>query len=164
MIDKQTPVTNILKLTKENWPQSYQGLSPEILRIYRVHDHLYQHLNQVLTAYNLQAADFGALETLRKQAVPYSLSPTELSTAMLFTSGGLTKVLKRITDAGLVQRINNPNDKRGKLVQLTEAGEQLINRIIVDLHTQEQKKLAILSKDEKHTLNKLLNKMLGIWE
>lgn len=161
---KQTSVSKILKKTADNWPESNQDLSPEILRIHRISTYLHLNLEQVLDAHMLQAADFSVLETLRKELSPHCLTPTELSTAMLFSSGGLTKVLNRITTAGFIVRVNNTKDKRGKLVQLTQTGKALIDNVIVELHAKEQNKMNILSANEKDQLNILLEKILHVWE
>ncbi|MFT6925708.1 MAG: DNA-binding MarR family transcriptional regulator [Psychromonas sp.] len=163
-MSKQKSITSILKNTAENWPESNQNISPEILKIHRIHQHLQQNLNKTVESYGLQPADFGALETLRKEPPPHCLSATELSQSMVFSSGGLTKLLNRITAAGFIERVDNPQDKRGKLVQLTEKGNALIGKVIVELHQQEQTKMAFLSENEKAALNVLLNKILDEWE
>lgn len=163
-MSKQTSVSKILKKTADNWPESNRNLSPEILRIHRISTYLHCNLEQVLGAHTLQAADFSVLETLRKERFPHCLTPTALSTAMLFSSGGLTKVLNRITTAGFIVRIDNANDKRGKLVQLTESGKMLIDKVIVELHAEEQNKMNVLSQHEKEQLNTLLKKVLNVWE
>jgi len=161
---KQTPVNEILINTKNNWPESNQDLSPEILRIHRISTYLHRNLEQVLSHYTIQPADFSVLETLRKEPLPHCLTPTELSSAMLFSSGGLTKVLNRLTVADFIIRIDNPNDKRGRLVQLTETGKHLIDNVIVELHADEQKRMSVLSENEKTQLNTLLEKILHVWE
>ena len=161
---EQTSIANVLAKTKANWPESNSQISPEILRIHRISAHCQQNLSLVLSPYGLQVAEFSVLETIRKEKLPYSLTPTELSRAMLFSSGGLTKVLNRMDKAGLIQRIENPNDKRGKLVQLSESGQKLIGEIIVKLHTTEQRKFNVLNLEEKEQLNYLLNKILRVWE
>jgi len=161
---KQTTVSSILQKTAQNWPESSHGISPEILRIHRIRDYLHGDLTQVLALFKLQAAEFGVLETLRKEIHPHCLTPTSLANTMLFSSGGLTKVLNRLDNAGLITRIDNFEDKRGKLVQLTQSGSDLINKVIVELHSEEQQKMAVLSTAEKQLLNELLHKMLGVWE
>lgn len=163
-MNNQTSVTKILIKTENNWPESNQNISPEILRIHRISTYLHRNLERVLSHYTIQPADFSVLETLRKECHPHCLTPTELSTAMLFSSGGLTKVLNRLTAACFVIRIDNPNDKRGKLVQLTETGKCLIDKVIVELHADEQKRMAILNQDEKAQLNMLLEKIINVWE
>jgi DNA-binding MarR family transcriptional regulator len=161
---KQTSVTNILKKTAEHWPESYQGISPEILRIHRLSHYLHANLTTVLKKHGLQPADFSVLETLRKEPMPYCLTPTLLSKTMLFSSGGLTKVLNRLIENDLIFRLDNPDDNRGKLVQLTKNGAELIAQVIVELHYEEHKKLNKLTDYEKSQLDQLLEKMLNCFE
>ncbi|KHT61464.1 transcriptional regulator [Photobacterium gaetbulicola] len=161
---KQETVANILKNIEQNWPESFEQHSPPILRIHRLHDYLQQDLALVIEQYSLQSADFGVLATLRRGGEPFCLSPTELYSSMLLSSGGLTKVLTRVTKAGWVERVDNPEDKRSKLVQLTVAGRVLIDKIIQELHRNNQRKLTALSKEEQQQLDGLLAKMLTAWE
>lgn len=161
---KQTSIANVLAKTQANWPESNHEISPEILRIHRISAYCQQNLSLVLSDYELQAAEFSVLETLRKEPSPYCLTPTGLSSAMLFSSGGLTKVLNRMEETGLIERVENPYDKRGKLVQLSANGLSLIGDVIVKLHHTEQQKLHVLNPDEKVQLNALLNKVLTVWE
>ncbi|MCQ1060737.1 MarR family winged helix-turn-helix transcriptional regulator [Photobacterium sp. DNB23_23_1] len=161
---KQETVSNILKSIKENWPESFEQYSPPILRIHRIHDYLQQDLVKVIDQYQLQSADFGVLASLRRAGAPFCLSPTELYSSMLLSSGGLTKVLTRVTKAGLVDRVDNPKDKRSKLVQLTLEGKVLIDDIIRELHDSNQDRLKVLSEEEQQQLDGLLAKMLTAWE
>ncbi|RBW41732.1 MarR family transcriptional regulator [Psychromonas sp. B3M02] len=161
---KQASIANMLAKTKANWPESAAQISPEILRIHRVSAYCQQNLSLILKRYDLQAPEFSVLETLRKEQPPYCLTPTELSSAMLFSSGGLTKVLNRMNAAGLIERVDNPNDKRGKLVKLSETGQSLIGEVIVNLHHTEQQKFNLLNAEERAQLNHLLSKILHVWE
>lgn len=163
-MSKQETIVNILKKSEANKVESLANDYPAILRIHRLHDYLRQDLDQVIVKYDLQHADFGVLRTLRRELPPYCLSPTDLYHSMLFSSGGLTKVLNRVANAGLIARIDNANDKRSKLVKLTQAGQMLIDKIIQELHLIEQKKMAILSEQEQQQLNILLEKYLSAWE
>ena len=161
---RQETIANILKKATENEADLFADNTPQILQIHRIHDYLHQELFKIISKYNLQEADFSVLGTLRREKAPYCLSPTELSHSMLFSSGGLTKVLNRVMDAGLIDRIENPEDKRSKLVKLTEKGKVLIEKIIPELHGQEKTKMAILSADEQQQLGLLLKKLLSAWE
>ena len=163
-MSKQETVTNILKKYEEHYPESFENFSPAILRIHRTHDYLHQTLDRVIEKYDLQRADFSVLMTLRREGEPYCLSPTELYHSMLFSSGGLTKVLNRVTNAGLVERIDNPDDKRSKLVKLTETAKVLIDKVSYELHSYEKKKMDVLSEQEQQQLNALLEKLLSAWE
>ena len=161
---KQETITNILKKIEQNWPQSAENNTPAILRIHRVHDHFQQDLVQIIDKYDLQRADFSVMAALRREGEPCCLSPTKLYQSMLFSSGGLTKVLNRMTQSGLIERIDNPEDKRSKLVQLTDKGNILIDRIIRELHASEQRRISVLSQQEQQQLNALVEKLLSVWE
>ncbi|WP_406611326.1 MarR family winged helix-turn-helix transcriptional regulator [Agarivorans sp. JK6] len=157
----QESIASILSSTQKNWPEAYSTITPAILRMVRTQHALSQAMEQLIGQYQLQAADFGILVTLRRHPAPYCLTPTELYSAMLFSSGGLTKVLNRVTEAGLVERVDNPEDKRSKLVKLSNKGKQLIERVTLELHNQEQQFMSVLSSDEQKQLNHLLAKLAG---
>ncbi|MEZ9236300.1 MarR family winged helix-turn-helix transcriptional regulator [Shewanella sp. 10N.286.52.A9] len=160
---KQESVDSILQSTKINWPEAYDHISPSILKLLRAHHHIRTDLEELLGHYQIQGADFGILATLRRSGEPYCLSPTTLYHSLLFSSGGLTKVLNRMKQAELIERLDNPDDKRSKLVKLSPMGKELVDAIIVELHKNEQKKLAILSEDEIKQLDILLSKLLLSW-
>lgn len=147
-----------------HWPNIAQSLSPALIRIHRLHDYLQEELEQVLAPYALQKADFSILSTLRRHGEPYCLSPTELAQSMLLSSGGLTKVLSRVTEANLVERLENSEDKRSKLVKLTEHGLQVVEEIVPKLHRIEQANQTHMSAEERQTLDQLLAKWLQHWE
>ena len=47
---------------------------------------------------------------------------TELAQALSLTSGGITRLVDRMADEGLVERQNCPSDRRSVYVALTPAG------------------------------------------
>ncbi|MBR9728878.1 MarR family winged helix-turn-helix transcriptional regulator [Shewanella intestini] len=162
-MQQQETVDSILYSTKTHWPEAYKTITPAILRLIRTHYHIDVVLNNVQQKYQLQGAEFGILTTLRRSGAPYCLSPTALYHSLLFSSGGLTKVLNRVEKAGLITRVDNPDDKRSKLVKLTPKGKVLIEKLVVELHQKEQQKMAILTLDEQQQLEGLLKKLLKSW-
>lgn len=66
--------------------------------------------------------EFEVLARLRSAGRPYRRKPNDLSKALFLTSGGTTNVLHRLTDAGLVTREADPDDRRSSWVQLTANG------------------------------------------
>jgi len=59
---------------------------------------------------------------LTLEGPPYRSSPTVLCRRSLLTSGGMTKTLGKLEDAGLITRIYDPGDRRALLVELTPKG------------------------------------------
>src|SRR5206468_5912597 len=56
------------------------------------------------------------------------LSMTELASAVLLSKSGLTRLVDRIEEAGLVQRVSAPGDRRSLLIVLTPSGEKMLKR------------------------------------
>jgi DNA-binding MarR family transcriptional regulator len=56
------------------------------------------------------------------------LSMTELASAVLLSKSGLTRLVDRIEEAGLVQRASAPGDRRSLLIVLTPNGEKTLKR------------------------------------
>ncbi len=56
------------------------------------------------------------------------LSMTELANAVLLSKSGLTRLVDRIEEAGLVQRASAPGDRRSLLIVLTSSGEKTLKR------------------------------------
>ncbi|MEZ9710502.1 MarR family winged helix-turn-helix transcriptional regulator [Vibrio breoganii] len=163
-MSKQESLETILQLGRKNWPEVFDNFRPTLLLVHRIHSHLDDDLEDLITGHDLQKADFGILMTLRRSGEPYCLSPTDLYRSMLFSSGGLTKVLSRVEKMGLIERLENPEDGRSKLVKLTVTGCRLIEQVALTLHQQEQRQLEVLTAEERQQLERLLNKVLGQWE
>ncbi len=149
---------------QKNWPECADSGFPVLLRLTRVSDIFQQTIQRYVEDYQLQKADFGVLCALRRNPPPYRLSPTELYQSMMFSSGGLTKVLGRLSQAGLIERQDNPEDKRSKLVLLTPDGKQLVENVLPGLHQQENRILQALNKDELEQLNTLLQRIQNLYE
>ena len=145
---------------RENWPECADTISFSLLKMTRIHELFKHEIECCIEQYQLQQADFSVLATLRRNPEPYCLSPTALYRSMFFSSGGLTKILGRLADAGLIERIDNPEDKRSKLVQLNHKGKQLVETIMPELHKQSNSLLEVLSEDETLQLEGLLQKVL----
>ena len=97
----------------------------------------FQH--ETLEPYDLTPNDYSVLATLQRAGPPYELSPSDLYTALERSSGGMTKMLKRLEKLGLVERTPDPKDGRSSRVALTTSGLALQDEVfkIFLLRTQE---------------------------
>jgi DNA-binding MarR family transcriptional regulator len=87
---------------------------------------------EAITEHGLTYAEFDVLATLRRTGPPYRLTPSGLTRALMFTSGGISNVLQRLETAGLVERGADANDARSRWVQLTSKGAELARTVLHD--------------------------------
>ena len=108
----------------------------------------------------MNGSDFGVLSPLRRSGEPFELTPTELARHRMISSGGMTAALDRLERRGWIVRVPNPNDRRGSLVRLTEAGREAIDRAM-DLHAETERQLvAPLDEHDQRELQRILRRLL----
>jgi DNA-binding MarR family transcriptional regulator len=130
-------------------------------RLFRVANLADAELSRGLSDYGLQPGWFDLLAALRRAGRPYALNPTELMRTTMLSSGGMTKRLDRMAEAGLVQRRPDPKDRRGTLVGLTAQGRSVVDDAIVTHLANESRLLRSLSPTERRTLDRLLRALLA---
>jgi len=108
--------------------------------------------------YNLIHSDIDVLAALYFNNK--ELSPTELYSAVVFSSGGMTKVLKKLESLGYISRNKNIKDKRSVFIKLERKGEEVLLNCLDDLVQLKSKKYELLTKNERETLKKILKKIV----
>jgi DNA-binding MarR family transcriptional regulator len=78
-------------------------------------------------------AELRVLGALRLSTNGVPMRPTVLGSRVVQTSGGLTATLRRLEAAGAVERVDDPEDGRVRLVALTDEGGRLHDRLLDDL-------------------------------
>jgi DNA-binding MarR family transcriptional regulator len=121
-------------------PELDLGSVAVIGRLLRAARYLGHDVEQGLARFGLSVHEFNALSALRRVGAPFELTPTELGHALLFSSGGLTKLLERLAQAGLVTREQDTDDRRVVRVRLTESGRALQEEAM-DAHLANQREL-----------------------
>ncbi len=129
-------------------------------RVSRLARHLDRARRAVFAAHDMESWEFDVLTALRRGGPPYQLSPGRLLRATLVTSGTMTNRIDRLESHGLVQRHPDPQDKRGVLVRLTDAGRTRVDAAFDDLLGRERELLASLSHAEQSSLAGLLRSLL----
>lgn len=108
---------------------------------------------------NLPLAWFDVLLQLRR-APQHQLKMTQIAEAIVHSTGGTTRLIDRIEEAGLVARSHCPTDRRAVNVTLTTLGnERLDVALAVHLDYLEQHMISRLSCEERTTLTALLCKL-----
>jgi DNA-binding MarR family transcriptional regulator len=114
----------------------------------------------VFARYGLTWGEHLVLAALRRTGSPFRMSPTTLFSSLLLSSGAMTNRLDRLEEIGLIRRLPDPSDRRGRLVELTAKGRRVVDRAVVDHIAEEEKLIAPLSRSERARLAALLRKLL----
>lgn len=129
-------------------------------RLLRLEEVVLRTINEALAPHGLKYQEYAVLATLRVAGAPYKLSPSRLQSTLLFTSGGLSNIFKRLEAQGWIKRSNDPNDGRGVQVRLTAKGRQLADAAMPDHAQAERKLLHMFNPDEEKLLAALLSRMM----
>lgn len=148
------------------WQREMPGLpleGMEILgRIAEINLRVARDMTEPLIAgHGLQRPELDALLTLRRAGPPYRLTPTQLYDAMMMSSGGMTSLIDRLERGGWVARTPNPEDRRGTLVTLTEAGRALSEALVPQMVARQTRAVSALNPAERKMLAELLRKLLA---
>jgi DNA-binding MarR family transcriptional regulator len=151
----------------EQWRSERPELDPSpigvIGRVSRLARELEHRLEPVYREHGLEPGWYDVLATLRRTGPPYRLRPTEFTGTLMLTSSGTTKRLDRLERAGLIAREPDPDDRRGTLITLTDAGHALIDATTEAHLDNERRILGALSDAEQRKLADLLRKLqLGL--
>lgn len=153
-----------VELILAQWAQERPDLDASpmgvIGRIFRLSHIFQQGVQEVFSSFGLHRGEFDVLATLRRTGEPYRLTPTELSNALMVSSGGMTSRLDRLEKAGLVVRQPDPSDRRGSQVGLTEEGLRLADEIVTEHVSNEHRLLDALGEAEQVALADLLRELL----
>jgi DNA-binding MarR family transcriptional regulator len=133
-------------------------------RLSRLHRFLDLHLTELLDRYALHQGEANVLAALRRSGAPHQLTPTELSRALLISSGAMTNRLDRLEERGLVERIPDAADGRKVQVALTTAGRELIDEVMVAHTASLEQRLAFFDQDARTALAGLLRHLLLAFE
>ena len=150
------------------WEREYPDLDtsafPPMVRLARLSVLIDSFQQAVLSPFELSSGDYGVLAALRRAGQPYQLSPSKLYSRLQRSSGGMTKILNRLGDQGLVERSPDPLDGRGSLVSLTEAGLDVQERVFSAFLTATQDLLAPLSEIDLKDTDRALRNLLDTFE
>jgi DNA-binding MarR family transcriptional regulator len=94
------------------------------------------------------------------EATDNGLRPRDLGYAVALTPSGLTRLLDRMTAAGMVERSVCPSDRRGFTVTLTGSGRETLRMMRpVYLREVEAGFASLLTEDEARTISEALERV-----
>ena len=145
----------------ENWPDIDVNLAMVVLNLGRASSQFNLLVETVCEQFNLSVFELEVMVLLRSFSYPHRLTPSLLSSSLMVSSGGLTKVLIKLESKGYIVRDANPTDKRSKIVRLTKLGIGFIEKHYPQVqYMSKQFFESKLSKRELALLTTLLTKLL----
>ncbi|KAB8196850.1 MarR family transcriptional regulator [Nonomuraea phyllanthi] len=161
------PLDHIARI-QQQWarerPDLDVGPQGVIGRLHRLAGHLTEQLCVVYRRYGLKEGEFDVLAALRRAGEPYEYAPGELAAFTMVTTGAMTKRLDRLERDGLVTRRVSELDGRGRVVALTEAGKDLIDRAFTEHMRNERRLVDELGAEQAAQLEALLAEWLARFE
>lgn len=134
-----------------------EGIVERIQKLARAFD---RSLDETLVESGLDRRSFNLLTKLRSVGPPYRRSAGHLAEHMGLSSGAMTNRLDRMEGAGLIRRLPDPNDRRGTLIEPTEAGRAIWERAVGTQSMREAKFASVLDAKERDELHRLLRVLM----
>jgi DNA-binding MarR family transcriptional regulator len=155
------PTDRLLVGWDEARPDLRVGALQVTARLSRIGPHLARRQEEVFNRFGLNRGEVGALSALRIAGPPHQLSPTRLAKDLMLSSAGVTSRIDRLERRGFVRRLDDPNDRRGVIIELTDEGLAVVDAAVAANSASDRQLLERLEPDELATLEGLLRKLLG---
>jgi DNA-binding MarR family transcriptional regulator len=145
-----SPGTDAVEQMVEQWRRERPDVDPASMaffaRLTRANVAASKAIDETLGRHGLKRGEFDLLATLRRSSAPFSLSPGDLAKAMVLSPAATTHRIQRLEERGLVVRHPDPADGRYGVVELTEAGRELVDAAVTDHVATLDRLLADLSQ------------------
>jgi DNA-binding MarR family transcriptional regulator len=129
-------------------------------RVSRLARHLELARKEAFGRLGLEQWQFDVLAALRRSGPPYEMTPGELLTETLVSSGAMTHRIDQMEAAALVARQPDPDDGRVVRVRLTDSGREAVDVALGSLLDRERQLLSQLNPADQARLSALLRELL----
>lgn len=114
------------------------------------------HAIRNINGFGMGQSDFGVLEALLHRG---PLNVKQLGAKVLLTSGSMTATVDRLEARGLVTRQDDATDRRARIIHLTDAGRELIERIFAEHRDAMEEAVAGFPVEERAALIQSLRRL-----
>lgn len=116
--------------------------------------------NKFMAEYGLSIAQFNILRILR--GAKKSISVNDVKSRMVEKSPNTTRLMDKLFDKGLINRVRCESDRRVVYVEITDAGLTLLAEIDKEFNSDRSSMISsCLTEEEAQQLSDLLDKMRG---
>ncbi|MBQ7928462.1 MAG: winged helix-turn-helix transcriptional regulator [Methanobrevibacter sp.] len=129
---------------------------------------IYHYVEEMIASYGIYLKDVFDESEITRNEVPFLLrirfseNTTQKELVELFkvSEGYTAKLLRKFEDLGYIERHENPENRRIKIVELTSSGIEKTDEIIDMVSNWEENVTSNLTDEEVATLKKLLFKVV----
>ncbi len=129
-------------------------------RLSRIGPHLARRQEAVFGRFGLNRGEVGLLSALRIAGPTHQLSPTRLARGLMLSSAGVTSRIDRLERRGFVRRLDDPNDRRGVIIELTDDGLAAVDAAVAANSESDRQLMERLEPGEIAQLESLLRKLM----
>lgn len=126
-----------------------------LIGIHRIVKDLDRETARVSSSYGLTFPQFMVLEALLNKG---SLTVGEIKEKILSSNGTIPVIINNLVKQGMVRRTKDPDDQRRSLVELTDKGRELIERVYPENEKIFTDRFGIWTKEEKKELMSLIGR------
>ncbi len=135
--------------------------------LYSKPGHLIRRAQQIAVAifteecatYDITPVQYGSLLVIQDHP---GIDATRLSALIAFDRSTIGSVIEKLETKGLITRKSSADDKRIKLMRLTEAGAQMIRDIAPAMDRTQQRILSPLAANEQLVFMRLLERLVKL--
>jgi len=128
-----------------------------LLNLLRTSDQVQIHFTRLFREYGLTSSQYNVLRILRGEGKPLPI--LEIAERTLTVVPGITGLIDRLEQAGMVRRQRCPEDRRVIFVAISEQALKLLDRLDGPVRDLQRRSLAHLTTAELKTLIRLLEKV-----
>ncbi|HJS96995.1 MAG TPA: MarR family transcriptional regulator [Solirubrobacteraceae bacterium] len=140
-----------------NWPQIDPEVEGIVVRVEKLYRHFQEAFRASLGEAGLSKEEWKVLMALHDSVRSHGWLCQDLDVS----TGAMTNRLDKLERRGLVRRTPDPNDRRGVLLELTEAGRSQLEEYVEAGAVRERELVDDLTVAEKRELNQLMSKLLA---
>ena len=148
----------------EVWARELPHLDLEtegiVERIYKLERHIDATMRETLDDFELSYGEYKLVMHLRYGGPPYRGKPGKLAKWLGLSTGAMTNRLDNMERRGLIRRLDDPDDRRGVIIELTDEGKDLWDRAVGAQAEKEAIIASAIDERERRQLNDLLRRLM----
>ena len=113
-------------------------------------------LDSLLSKYNLNIAKFNILMIIKHIGSKDGIQQNEISQRLLVTPSNITKLLDRLEKEKMISRNPKENDRRVKLIKISDTASSLLDEIWTYYSAEVIKITEKLAENDKQNIEKIL--------